>query len=175
MENLDPEIKAMASVAGALTDLDAESRTRVLHWAAAKFGVSIQSNGLTFERDHGDTKLQAETDKFPDFVDLFDAVNPSSNLEKVLTGAYWLQAMQGAPSWQSQQVNTLLKDTGNGIDHIIDALDSAQGKTPALVRQMAKSGKSRQARKTYKLTTSGIKFIEAKAGGAANVGENGVE
>lgn len=174
MENVDPEIQAMASIAATLASLDAESQDRVLHWAAAKFGVPGKGIGTAAVHNDNDTKEQAQSDSFADFVDLFDEVNPDSNLEKALTGAYWLQVVQGASSWQSQQVNTLLKDTGNGIDNIVDAFSSAQSKTPALVRQMAKSGKSRQARKTYKLTTSGVKYIAAKIGGevdASNTGE----
>lgn len=175
MENVDPEIQAMASIAATLTNLDTESQTRVLRWAAAKFGVSLAGSGSAPARSDSEAQEQVQPDSFTDFVDLFDAVNPTSNLEKALTGAYWLQVVQGASSWQSQQVNTLLKDTGNGIDHIVDALDSAQSKTPALVRQMAKSGKSRQARKTFKLTTSGVKFIAAKAGGAVNASDTSEE
>ena len=175
MENVDPEIQAMASIAATLTNLDTESQTRVLHWAAAKFGVPVKGIGTAAAHSDSDTREQAQPDSFADFVDLFDAVNPGSNLEKALTGAYWLQAVQGASSWQSQQVNTLLKDTGNGIDNIVDAFGSAQSKAPALVRQMAKSGKSRQARKTYKLTTSGIKYIAAKIGGEVDAGDTGEE
>ncbi len=175
MESVDPELQAMASIAGTLTNLDAESQTRVLRWAAAKFDVSLVGSGSASARSDSNAKEHAQSNCFTEFVDLFHEVNPASNLEKALTGAYWLQVVQGAPSWQSQQVNALLKDTGNGIDHIVDPLDSAQSKTPALVRQVAKSGKSRQARKTYKLTTSGVKFIAAKAGGAADASDTSEE
>ena len=168
MENLDPELQAMTSIAALLTNLDEESRARVLNWAADKFGVSISGNNVNLSIDgdgsEGNDKERPQGKNYVDFVDLFDDVTPNSNFEKALTGAYWIQAMQGEPSWRSLQVNNLLKDTGNGIDHIVDALGSAQRKNPALVRQMAKSGKSRQARKTFKLTSAGIKFIASKIG-----------
>lgn len=165
MENLDPELQAMATVASALGGLDAEGQTRVLRWAADKFGVTITGKSATTHVNGSDDKDQTQHGNFADFVDLFDAVNPSGNLEKALTGAYWVQVVEGASSWQSHQVNNVLKDTGNGITSIVDAFDSAQNKTPALVRQMAKSGKTRQARKTFKLTSAGIKFIASKIGG----------
>jgi hypothetical protein len=164
MENLDPELQAMASISSALGELETESQARVLRWAADKFGVTVSSKNAAANAN-GDDKDQSQSSDFVDFVDLLDKVNPSGNLEKALTGAYWVQVVQGASSWQSQQVNNVLKDTGNGITSIVDAFDSAQSKTPALVRQMAKSGKSRQARKTFKLTSAGIKFIASKISG----------
>jgi len=164
MENLDPELQAMASVSSTLAELGVESQARVLRWAADKFGVTVSSKSTANNVNGGDID-QPQNSDFADFVDLFDAVNPSGNLEKALTGAYWVQVVQGASSWQSQQVNNILKDTGNGISSIVDAFDSGQNKTPALVRQMAKSGKSRQARKTFKLTSAGIRFIASKISG----------
>ncbi len=169
MENIDPELQAMASLATTLDGLEEESRSRVLRWAADKFGVAVYSKGVATNNARGDDDKQVQDNDFVDFVDLFDAVNPSGNLEKALTGAYWVQVIEGVPSWQSQQVNNILKDTGNGIASIVDAFDSAQRRTPALVRQMAKSGKSRQARKTFKLTSAGVKFIAAKIGSSVEL------
>lgn len=166
MENMDPELQAMASLAATLDGLEEESRSRVLRWAADKFGVTVFSGNAATNSAGGNDNEQVQDNNFVDFVDLFDAVNPSGNLEKALTGAYWVQVIEGAQSWQSQQVNNILKDTGNGIASIVDAFDAAQRKTPALVRQMAKSGKSRQARKTFKLTSAGVKFIAARVGGS---------
>jgi hypothetical protein len=40
-------------------------------------------------------------------------------------------------------------------------LGALQGRKPALVRQVAKSGRTRQARKKYKLTTAGISAVRA--------------
>ncbi len=171
MENMDPELRAMAAVAAALDGLEEEGRSRVLRWAADKFGVTVLRKGVAANSPKGEDDTQVQNNDFVDFVDLFDAVNPSGNLEKAITGAYWVQVIEGAQSWQSQRVNDILKDTGNGIAHIVDALDAAQRKTPALVRQMAKSGKSRQARKTFKLTSAGVKFITAKVGGSVVLDE----
>ncbi len=53
---------------------------------------------------------------------------------------------------------------GHGVGNITTALTNAQKHKPALVRQTSKSGKSRQARKTYKLTTAGVKYVREKVG-----------
>lgn len=162
MEPLDPEIQALVTISTILDGLaDAESRSRVLRWAADKFSVAHVSESKIAGAADSSPRVTSGI-KFTEFVDLFDAVNPTSNLEKALTGAYWLQAVQGEASWQSLQVNNALKDTGNGLTHIVQALDAAQSKQPALVRQMAKAGKSQQSRKTYKLTTAGTSFIVSR-------------
>ena len=127
--SFDAEIQAMSSVASALNDLeDDATRERVLRWAAERFGIftpnfstPAKSNDYVAD-DDGRTRTKAPavpTDPvFDDFVDLFDAVNPKTDLDKALTGAYWLQAVNSQPSWQSSKVNNLLKDTGHGISNI---------------------------------------------------------
>ncbi len=89
------------------------------------------------------------------FVDLFDQANPKTEPERALVGGYWFQEISGHPSFDAQEVNNALKDVGHGIGNVTQALNSLQNRKPALVRQMSKSGKTKQARKKYKLTTAG--------------------
>jgi hypothetical protein len=177
---MDPEIEAMSAVASALEALEAdETRTRVLRWAAERYAVSLPLNTRdSAPEPRGDRKNDdppadtnggrtppfREDPVFDDFVDLLDAVDPKSDTDKALTGAYWLQVVQRQPSWQAIRVNNLLKDTGHGISNITTSMTALQSRKPALVRQMAKSGKSQQARKTYKLTTSGVAHVRQKLG-----------
>jgi hypothetical protein len=101
---------------------------------------------------------------FDQFVDLFDAIDPKSDVDKALTAAYWLQVVSNQPSWQSLRVNNLLKDMGHGVGNVTSALRTAQERKPALVRQVHKSGRAAQSWKTYKLTTSGISHVRRKLG-----------
>ena len=156
MSELNEEFNAMSTIATLLEKMDEETRTRVINWAADKFAVNTRI--ATPTTDRAAIEPVGSTD-FPDFVDLYDQVNPSDQTEKALTGAYWFQVIQSQPSWQAQEINSALKDTGNGVTGIAHVFERAQAKKPALVRQIVKSGKSRQARKTYKLTSAGIKFI----------------
>ena len=185
MSELDAEILAMSEVAAALDKLDDDSkRARVLRWATDRYGVtttwpqipatnvtpSVQSlvDALKHNTSPKIDELLMHTERldpaFVDFVDLFDAVDPKTDVDKALTGAYWLQVVGGDESWQSLRVNNLLKDTGNGVANVTSALRSAQERKPALVRQVRKSGKSAQAWKQYRLTTAGVSYMRRKLG-----------
>jgi hypothetical protein len=157
----DPEIEAMSSLAEALDPLDEETRSRVLEWAGQRFGGAKRVAGLG-KRD-GDGSSEAPGDVmtgFTSFVDLFDATTPRTDPERALVGAYWFQVVGGASDFPSQQVNEALKDVGHGVGNITDALSKLQRRKPALVRQVAKSGRTRQARKRYKITTAGIAAVQ---------------
>jgi hypothetical protein len=169
---IDPEIEAMGTVAAALEKLaDDAARSRVLRWAAERYAVALptaRTGGRELPPGEGEPRGNKGSGKaapaFEDFVDLLDAVDPTSDVDKALTGAYWLQVVEGESVWQSMKVNNLLKDTGHGLTNVTSALTDAQSRSPSLVRQVGKSGKSRQARKTYKLTTSGVAHIRTKLG-----------
>jgi hypothetical protein len=163
MEDLDPELQAMATISKTLSALgDDQSRTRVLKWAAEKF-ASVENQGhhaSSIELKQA-SQFSASTE-FSNFVDILEQINPTSDLERMLAGAYWLQVLQNNSSWQSFNINSLLKNTGQGINSINHVLDRAKESKPAYVLQITKSGKSKQARKTYKLTTAGINYIKAR-------------
>ena len=174
----DPEIEAMSQVVAALDLLgpDDGARVRVLRWAADRYGVLI-AEPAPAKPSYGllDEPVQDRPSRAPDvreaveptyehFVDLFDAVDPKSDVDKALTAAYWLQVVSKQPSWQSLRVNNLLKDMGHGVGNVTSALRSAQERKPALVRQVHKSGRAPQSWKTYKLTTSGVAYVRRKLG-----------
>jgi hypothetical protein len=104
-------------------------------------------------------------------VDLFDAANPRTDPERAEVAAFWFQVIQNNSSWQSQTLNNALKDLGHGLGNVTDALNSLQERRPAHVRQVSKAGSSRQARKTYKLTTAGVNAVRAMLGRPAEAGE----
>lgn len=170
----DPEITAMGTIADALGELDDDARRRVLEWSAKKYGVRLSDDARVAGAKSGGVRRDDEGDRFvagehTDFVDLFDAANPKNDAAKALVGGYWFQVVQVQPSFDAQQVNNALKDVGHGVGNITQALTGLQNRKPALVRQMAKSGRTKQARKTYKLTTSGIaevrKMVEGEQDG----------
>jgi hypothetical protein len=175
----DPEIEAMSQVAMALDNLAEDARGRVLRWAADRYGATIATTTLVRDGQARMTGLEAVLEdkpsrvpevrdaserSFEHFVDLFDAVDPKSDVDKALTGAYWLQVVSKQDSWQSLRVNNLLKDMGHGVANVTSALRTAQERKPALVRQVHKSGKSQQSWKTYKLTTSGVALMRRRLG-----------
>lgn len=168
----DPEIDAMSAVTDALEGLPAEAQARVLSWAGQRYNIAISAKLRTEDRadddegeDEGGDAGEAAgsgSSAFADFADLFDAVNPSSDTDRALTGGYWFQVVRGNASFQAQQVNNALKDVGHGVENIARALSNLQDRSPALVRQLSKSGRTKQARKTYKLTAAGVSAIASR-------------
>lgn len=165
----DPEVEAISSVVQALADLPEDAQSRVLQWAAQRYNIAVSTKSRTPAVEAaGDSEDGPEGDEdagssaFPHFADLFDAVNPTTDTDRALTGAYWFQVVKASPSFQAQQVNNVLKDVGHGVENIARALAHLQERSPALVRQLSKSGRTKQARKTYKLTTAGVAAIATR-------------
>jgi hypothetical protein len=50
------------------------------------------------------------------------------------------------------------------VKHITSAFDTLKARKPAAVMQLKKSGSTRQARKTYKLTVAGKNAVELMIG-----------
>ncbi|MDF1480439.1 hypothetical protein PYV02_15265 [Leifsonia sp. H3M29-4] len=166
MSDLDPEITAMTGVASALTPLDEDARGRVLRWAAERFEVTLQPTRLAVVEEEADAAPMAVavTSEYASFAELFENATPRTTTDKALIAAYWFQVIQGSSGFQSQQLNTELKNLGHGLTNVTDSLGSAERAKPTLVMQVNKSGKSKQARKTYKLTLAGISYVKGMIG-----------
>lgn len=164
----DVEFAAMKSVLEALEPLEANSRQRVLEYIAARLEIcpvcDARSSSLGGgEKDREQPELRESSTSQRDFAtlaELHDAANPQSNKERVLVTAYWLQIIEGGENFVSYSVNKALKDLGHGVSNITGALDALRQEKPAMVLQLKKAGKSRQARKTYKLTSAGVVAVE---------------
>lgn len=164
----DPEIDAMSAVATALADLEEESRDRVLRWAADRYGVAVSPvarrvNGIGSEPGASSVTEEEIAEEAPDyqhFAELFAAASPKSNEDKALVAAYWVQVHEAHDSWASRLLNAELKNLGHSIPNITDALSSNMKKKPQRVIQLKKSGNSRQANKTYKVTHEGLAYVQ---------------
>ncbi len=156
---MDPEIQAMGDIARALETLDQDATRRVLKWALERFQLRTVSGSSVAAGSAGSAPLP--TRSFTDFPEIFDAANPQTGLDKVLVGGYWFQVVQGQEDWDSQSLNTSLKQMGHPSSNITRDLDALIKRTPRLVLQVRKEGTSRQARKRYKLTREGIRAVEA--------------
>jgi hypothetical protein len=103
--------------------------------------------------------------EFGSFAELFDAAQPKTGYDKALVAGYWLQVCQGADSFDGFSANKELKHLGEGLPNITSSVDTLKAQKPALALQLKKSGKSRQARKVYKVTVAGVRAVEAMIGG----------
>jgi hypothetical protein len=152
MTELDPEIQAMSQIAAALQPLPDEAVARVLRWASERHGI-----GATVSRPVDPN----EPDAPADIGELFANSAATTDYDRALLAAYWFQQHQEAKSFTGQQVNSALKQMGVGVSNITQALNRLIDQRPALVQQLSKSGRSRQARKQYRLTSAGLQAARA--------------
>ncbi len=167
----DPEIDAMSAVATALADLEEGARDRVLRWAADRYGVAMSPVARRVDgsgavdvglgaSDVTEKEIAEEAPTYQHFAELFAAASPKSNEDKALVAAYWVQVHEAHDSWASRLLNVELKNLGHSIPNITDALSSNMRKKPQRVIQLKKSGNSRQANKTYKVTHEGLAYVQ---------------
>jgi hypothetical protein len=180
--SLDPQLTAIQAILEALRELSDDDRGMVLDYISMRYPrkqtTSISHPRAVISQDapevSGTTTDQEPTtslvEKFSVFGELLDAVGANTDSEKALAASYWLQCHDKVDSIDSQSVNTLLKHTGYAISNITRALDGLGASKPALVVQLKKLGSSQQARKTFRVTSSGEKFVvdrlRASLGGA---------
>jgi len=130
--------------------------------------AKVRSDAPTEDPDDDESDAVATAPQpvnYSSFAELFDAALPKSNADRALVAGYWLQVCQGAESFGGQAVNTELKHLGEAIANITNALESLKTQKPALALQLKKSGKSQQARKSYKITVAGVRAVEAMING----------
>jgi hypothetical protein len=156
----DAEITAMSAVAKALEPLEEEVRQRVISWAASRFGASLLApHKLPGTERHSVSPGDAGRGEFESFAELFEAVDPKTDKDRALVAAYWAQICQSQATFPAQTLNASLKDLGHGLSNVTVALEGLKVEKPALILQLKKSGTSKQARKTYKLTVEGAKRV----------------
>ena len=102
-----------------------------------------------------------------EFSALVERWPPETQSEWALLAAYFLTRHQGEDTVVGQAMNTILKHHGKGVTNITKAVSSLIHADPALMLQVKKTGTAQQARKSYRVTTVGMKFVEdrLRAGG----------
>jgi TilS substrate binding domain len=169
----DPEVTAIGKVNEALAQLDPAIQQRVLRWAADRFNLTLpQTKRPAADGNKGgkqpedDDENEPEVpDTFADFASLYDAASPTTEADKALVAGYWLQVIQENADWKGFSPNKELKNLGHGIENITVALGALIDSTPRLVMQTHKAGKTKQARKKYKMTNEGIKRVKQMLAG----------
>lgn len=175
MTEPDKEFAAMQAVFSALNPLDEGARQRVVAYVSSRLGLAMAAdrkpqNGKRDVMDvaeHDDTddeevsgQTKGPAPTFEHLAEVFDAVDPQTDRDRALVAAYWLQSSTGASSVDGFSINKELKHLGHGLGNVTRAIDGLKATKPALMIQLKKSGKSQQARKEYKVTAAGIKYIE---------------
>jgi hypothetical protein len=153
----DAEIKGMHSMVEILDQVEPEARARMINWVVQRYGVTVRAPN---SRAPAETSRDSESKlEFGSLSDLFEAASPKTESQMALVGGFWFQESQGQPDFSSQQVNDELKNLGHRLTNITRAFDFLRQTKPALVLQIQKSGKSKQARKRFRLTQAGVKAV----------------
>lgn len=165
----DKEILAMSNINTALAELDERTTSRVLRWALDRFSAKTQPGNLPdFAKKldplnpAGAEQLNAKKEpaSFKDLPELFAAMRPATESDKLLAAGYWFQELQGQEALDSYEINKELKHLGHGLPNITRAFSVLMSRMPALAIQLRKSGTAKQARKKYRLTTEGIQEVK---------------
>lgn len=161
------EFDAFQKVHNALVDLDEDMRARVLSSVSTLLGIGASvapaktgTPPAGEETPEVDVVDNGQDQSFTEFAELYAAADPHTTADKALIAGYWLQVCQGAENFSGQSVNNELNHLGHKIGNITNALSALNDAKPQLVLQLRKSGKSQQARKTYKLSAEGIKRVK---------------
>ena len=160
----------MGAVEEALEPLGPNERGRILRWAFERFEVVAPAAAQGGLRREGMQTRTQETagSEMPQEVDEFYAqANPDTESKRALVVGYWAQEVNDEGSFDAQTVNSKLKHLGRGVSNITRALDELINQKPQLVIQIQKSGKSKQARKRYKVTSAGKAEVQRMLAGTS--------
>jgi hypothetical protein len=161
MSDVDKETEAIGEIAGIVGALEEDQRGRVIRYILERFKISGPSKDTNARAGGTLPESQTETPAdFEDFASLADACNPGTDSLRALVAGYWLQAVQGAQSFDAQSANNELKNLGHPSANITMALGSLIKQKPSFVLQLRKSGNTKQARKQYKVTEAGIRKVK---------------
>lgn len=168
---LSKELSAMVAIEQALEPLSEEERSRVLAWSAARFGVVVSVNSRapsskaatdtdSNDGDHSRDEPASKPATAETLAEFYDSAAPNTEADKALVVAYWFQFHEGQTELEAQTLNSNLKHLGHGIGNITRALEWHKSQKPALLVQLRKEGTTKQARKKFKVTNEGKKFVE---------------
>jgi hypothetical protein len=147
----DNEINVMHQTLTLLNTLDDIAQKRVLNWLSARLSISVTpSNGVKTSTE------SEEQDKAEDISDYMACKNPSNDQERVLLVATFLQEKNNKQNLTAFEINTELKHLGHSVNNITSAISGLINSKPQLMIQLRKEGKSKQAKKKYKVTREGI-------------------
>ena len=168
-----PPMEALQVVYNILEPLEKEVRERVLTSVATMLGISSSGAKLSTAskteitpggKDDVDENSE-DSFEYDSFADLYATADPVSNHDRALVAGYWLQVCQEEKNFSGYSINKELTNLGYRLPNVTNALSSLIDAKPQLALQVKKTGRTRQARKTYKLTKAGIDKVEEMIGG----------
>ena len=87
-------------------------------------------------------------------------ISSLSEVQRALVAAGFLQVKGSLEKLSGQEINKELKQIGQAVGNITNAISGNISVKPQRMIQLRKSGRSKQAKKEYKVTLPGIKAIQ---------------
>lgn len=185
----DPEIEAIAKTYDLFKVLEDDSKIRVIQWLVSKFSLNHQPNFKNHSdesRPKEDIEVKvissnsendvvnSETfvavpetvveenlvESYETVAEFFATASPNTEWEKALVVASYLQVKNSLSNFSGFEVNKELKNLGHASSNITDALTGCMNRKPQYILQLRKEGKSAQAKKKYKVSTEGLKYVK---------------
>lgn len=154
----DKEIKALQAAVEVLSNLDDDARNRVIQFLISKFSYTKPVKSIIGVDSGGGSSVDhiSQFSQFQSVADLISKASPQKEADKVLLVAAYLQETKNKQELVSREISQELHNLGHAVSNITVVIGSLIAKKPQLMIQTRKEGKSRQAQKKYKVTTSGI-------------------
>jgi len=165
----DPEIGAINTCYEILNGLPAPARKRVVNWLAERFGSATEQSSTTTKENEparaeaegngaGEVeagKSLADEDSSQEFATAFSKAKPKTAADKVLFTAWYLSEKMGVKDLTSLRINKMLTHLGHKPTNASAEVRRLIAGKPALMIQMRKQGKSKQARKLLRVSEEG--------------------
>ena len=154
---METELKAMNEVYQVLQGLEPEAQQRIINWVLEKLSlttspVSQKAGQQSFVQEQA---REISFESFDTLADVFAAVTATTEPDKVLIAASYLQSKSDS-DLTGREINKNLNHLGHGVGNITNAISSLINRAPKLMIQTRKEGKTKQAQKKYKVTVEGI-------------------
>ncbi|MDW7692371.1 hypothetical protein R9C00_13455 [Flammeovirgaceae bacterium SG7u.111] len=167
----DKELKTLTNCFESLSELDEPARQRVLAWLNSRFldePSPIPSNTPPTP-SHAQPEAEKEEEPateldipYEHLSELLSKLYPRTAAEKVLYTSCYLHKKMGMRFLTGRVINDELKKHEEGVRNITATINALIEKTPAMMAQLEKNGKTAQAQKKYVVTEEGKREIMQK-------------
>lgn len=97
-----------------------------------------------------------------DLAELFEKMQPETDYDKIMGVGFFLQYVEKQADFDSLTITTQLRELGYRLSNMTRAIDELTARSPALVMVTKKTGDTRQARRRYRLTQQGVRYVQAR-------------
>jgi hypothetical protein len=175
-KQLDKELYAMHNIMHIFDELnDKEMIQRILFWIFKKYEIEVDVSlpANKFINNSNGAKLSSDISiRYDSLADFLSLLSPSTDVERTLAVAYYLQVFIKKEELTSRDIHFELKQLGYPSANITVAISRIINRKPQLMIQLRKEGNSKQAQKVFKVSSMGIRYIQEKLDASVSNGEN---